>query len=256
MIEREATLVVVSERPEELFSRIDGFTSIGPYTLIPSISLKIEDHYLDTAEKALTRCKWALRTRNLGPETGIALKGPSTATDWGGVERVEMDLVWNPDSLSKVLSELRGHRLGVTLREDWKFSPDPLRTLTAAGLQVVQHRRTARRSKKVVKTETNAEAAELALDSVVYFLAEGEVSHFEIEIEAREIGDCDAVKMISEFLRNLFGSQLLPWTHSKLATGEAVASLMQRGSSEGWLDAGHLTETAYQMIDQCLNEKG
>jgi hypothetical protein len=169
---------------------------------------------------------------------------------------VEMDLVWNPDSLSKVLSELSGHRLGVMLREDWKFSADPLRTLTAAGLQVLQHRKTARRSRKVVKSETNAEAAELALDSVVYSLADGEVSHFEIEIEAREIEDYDAVKMISEFLLNLFGSQLLRWTHSKLATGEAVASLLQRGLSEERLDGGHLTRAAYEMIDRCLNEKG
>jgi hypothetical protein len=255
MTEREATLVVVSDRPKDLFSRIDGLTSIGPYKLLPSILLKIEDYYLETELKTLTTRRWALRLRNVGPETRIALKGPSTETDWGGVERVEIDLVWNPDSLSKILSELRGRQLDVKLPYNGKFYADPLRTLMAAGLHVVQHRRTARRSKEVVETDSNDRTAELVLDSVVYFVAEGEVSHFEIEIEAREIGDCEAVKMISESLMNLFGSELLPWTHSKFAIGKALASLAPRHTSDDWLNEGRLTRSAYEIIDACLNEK-
>jgi inorganic triphosphatase YgiF len=255
MTEGEVTLVVVSERPEEVFSRIDGLTSIGPYKLLPSVLLEMEDRYLDTAGKELTRRKWALRLRNIARETRIALKGPSTVTDWGGVERVEMELPWNLDSLSKVLSELREPHLGVTLPKDWGFYSDPLRTLTAVGLQVVQHRKTGRRLKEVVKTEPDRLTAELALDSVVYFLAEAEVSHFEIEIEARELGDYDSVKAILEFLVHLFGSELMPWAHSKLATGQAFASLSQCRPSEEWLSRGRLTRAAYEMIAECLSEE-
>ncbi len=253
MTETEATLVVVSERPAELLGEIESFTSIGPYRLGPSRVLKFDDRYFDTADRALTKNKWALRLRNIGSETRIALKGPSRNKDLGAVERLEIDFPSDPESLSKIFSEMVNRKLGAMLPKTEALSVDSLKTLKLAGLQVIQHRTTRRRLKNVLVEQTGDLLAELALDSVVYLLAQGEVAHFEIEIEAKANDGCNTIRTVSEFLRRLYGSQLLPWPHSKLVTGDAIEILVEQMRLGDPLQAVRLTSGDYKMIDDYIN---
>jgi uncharacterized protein YjbK len=254
MTETEATLVVVSERPEEVLAEIERLTSVGPYKLGPSRMLKFEDRYFDTVDRALSKNKWALRLRNIGSETRIALKGPSLNKDWGAVERLEIELSWDSRSVSKIFDEIASQELGVTLPDNWQFSADPSKTLKSSGLQVIQHRNTIRRLKEVLIEKSGYVVAELALDSVVYLLAHGKVLHVEVEIETKDYGDSNATKTVLEFLTRLYGSELLPWPHSKLVTGEAMEILTQQARLGDRFQRALLARGDYRMIDGYIKD--
>ena len=111
-LEREATLLICSDRPETVYQEIAGLTAVGPYKLILGEPQLLEDHYFDTPDLKLTAKKWGLRLRLIGADPWITLKGPARETKWGGRERAEIEGRWSRTILARVEAELLppGHR--------------------------------------------------------------------------------------------------------------------------------------------------
>ncbi len=68
-LEREATLLICSDRPETVYQEIASLTAIGAYKLIPGEPQLLEDHYFDTPDGKLSARKWGLRLRRIGTES-------------------------------------------------------------------------------------------------------------------------------------------------------------------------------------------
>jgi len=95
--------------------------------------------------------------------------------------------------------------------------------------------------------------AELAVDAVTFHLAGSEVRHYEIEVEVKGVGGDAAVAALTESLVIRFWPSLRPWRHGKLATGKAVATLIeQRGRDDMLTEAGALRPTAYDTVAAAL----
>lgn len=255
-LEREATLLICSDRPEAVYQEIAGLTAAREYRLIPSEPQLLEDHYFDTTDWKLTAGRWGLRLRRIGNDLWIALKGPAKETQWGGRERIEIEALWSGNVLARVEAELSRQGIGVNLpKEDLEHSV-PLEIMTRAGFVVIQRRNTKRVASAVISDADGQVQAELAADSVAYFFPETEILHYEVEIETKGPEGPNAVEVIAEYLLASYSHQFKRWRHDKLATGLAVRELLIRGSLDGLLDTNNrLKPAAYDSIDEYLRHK-
>jgi hypothetical protein len=74
-----------------------------------------------------------------------------------------------------------------------------------------------------------------------------------VEIEAQGNRGATALVPMAEALLTRFPSQLRAWHHSKLATGKAVAALLEAGSLKQLLsENGDIAPPAYDMISDYL----
>ena len=227
--EREVTLVICSERPEDLEDEIAGLSAIRGYSLSPESSEKILDTYLDTARRALTARHWALRIRKALSGHWITLKGPSRPTEWGGLERVEIEALWSRDALNQVLREVDNLKASSEARAETFDLSDPVETMKSLGFEIIQKRSLQRRGKAVTEQRGGPENAELAIDEVTYQFPSAYIIHSEVEIEAKSGSSPLAVQELADELIQLYGPELQRWRHSKLATGRAVEELLSSG---------------------------
>jgi inorganic triphosphatase YgiF len=255
-LEREATLLICSDRPETVYQEIAGLTAVGAYKLVPGKPQLLEDHYFDTSDAKLTAKKWGLRLRRTGNDVWITLKGPSKQTQWGGRERVEVEALWSKTSLALVEVELSRQGIELNLHgEDLKRS-DPMEVMTSAGLVIIQRRDTRRHASAVISGTDGVVQAELAADSVAYFFPETEILHYEVEIESKGPNGTTAAEAIAEYLLAEYSRELKRWRHDKLATGWAIKELLTAGSLDGLLDLNNrLKPTAYDRIDEYLSHE-
>jgi uncharacterized protein YjbK len=255
-LEREATLLICSDRPAAVYQEIASLTSVGPYKLIPRKPQLFVDHYFDTPDLKLIAKKWGLRLRMIGAEPWMTLKGPARETEWGGRERTEIEGRWSKSILVRVRAELSRQGIGVNLpSEDLEHSV-PLDLMTRAGFVVIQRRDTKRVASMVTSGSDGRVHAELAADSVAYFFAETQILHYEVEIETKGPNGTTAAEAIAEYLFARYSSELRKWPHDKLATGWAIEKLLTGGSLEGMLDVDNrLKEAAYDMIDEYLRQE-
>jgi inorganic triphosphatase YgiF len=255
-LEREATLLICSNRPEAVYREIASLTAVRQYRLIPGEPQLLEDHYFDTATGQLTAGKWGLRLRKIGKDYWITLKGPAKETQWGGRERVEIEAPWSKAALAVVEKELSQKGLKVDFQNVDLERSDPLEIMIRAGFVVIQRRNTARVASAVISGSDGQVQAELAADSVAYFFGETEIIHYEIEIETKGPKGIDAAEAIAGYLLSRYSHELKRWHHDKLATGLAVRELLIRGSSEALLDPNNrLKPAAYDRIDEYLGHK-
>ena len=257
-IELEATLIICAENPQEVVNNLSNLTSIATYLLLPQKAQEIHDLYLDTPDRVLQDRKFALRIRDLGSTRWITLKGPSQTTDWGGMERLEIEMPWSHDAVRRVLEELweREIRLwwpqGIT-------SDHPSEVLSQAGLEVIQDRESHRTVRNLVPVdeERSQALAELAIDSVIYHFREQEVRHYEVEIEAKARDGSTVVQTAIESFIALYRSALRRWNYSKLVTGKAIENMVREGTLEGLCDNVHnLQPAAYEKIAEYLQQEG
>lgn len=255
-LEREATLLICSDRPETVYQEIASLTAVGAYKLVPGKSQLLEDHYFDTPDAKLSARKWGLRLRRIGTDLWITLKGPSKQTEWGGRERAEIEALWSKTSVAEVEAELSRHGIEMDFPgEDLEHS-DPMEAMTSAGLVVIQRRNTRRAASAVISGTDGMVQAELAADSVAYFFPETEILHYEVEIESKGPNGPAAAVAIAEYLLAEYSPELKRWRHDKLATGWAVRELLTGGSLEGLLDVNNrLKSAAYDRIDEYLRHE-
>jgi inorganic triphosphatase YgiF len=247
--EIEAALIIRSRNPQIVARKIAGLRSIADYRLLPQDSETIHDLYFDTPDRKLQTQKLALRLREIGTTRWITLKGPSQPTDWGGMERLEIEAPWSQDALTRVVKELTDRRINMLLHDQDFDRTHPLDVMTSSGLEVVQNRETHRQVRNVVFRESGPVLAELAIDSVVYYFGDQEIRHHEVEIEAKVRDSSTVLKTVIERLTAMYRPVLRRWDHSKLATGMAIQKMLSEGALIGLLDNdGNLTPVAYDKI--------
>lgn len=255
-LEREATLLICSDRPETVYEEIASLTAVGPYKLIPGEPQLLVDHYFDTPDLKLTAKKWGLRLRLIGADPWITLKGPARETKWGGRERAEIEGRWSKTILARVEAEFARQGIGISLPSEGLENSVPLEIMTRAGLVVIQRRDTKRVASAVVSSAGGQVQAELAVDSVAYFFPETEILHYEVEIETKGPEGPKAAVAIAEYLLARYSKEFRRWDHDKLATGWAIRELLTGGSLEGLLDVkNNLKPAAYDRIDEYLRHE-
>jgi len=255
-LEREATLLICSDRPETVYQEIASLTAAGAYKLIPGEPQLLQDHYFDTSDGKLSARKWGMRLRRIGTDLWITLKGPSKQTEWGGRERVEIEATWSKASLAQVEAQLSRQNVNVDFCARDLENADPMEIMTRAGLVIIQRRNTRRAASAVISETEGMVQAELAADAVAYFFPETEILHYEVEIESKGPNGPTAAEAIAEYLLAEYSPELKRWRHDKLATGWAIRELLTGGSLEGLLDVNNrLKSAAYDRIDEYLRHE-
>lgn len=252
-LERELTLVVISPRPTEILFRLASADRVGSFVLGPPVEHRIRDRYLDTPAHRLSLSRWALRIRGVGDAPLLTLKGPSRVRGGGDVERFELELPYTVDGFYEVLRVLSDRRIGVRPAIDWANAS--LDTLPShAGFEVIQDRETLRVARSVRPEGQRIAIAELALDRVTYHIDALSVIHYEVEIEADAAAEGNVIPPIAAALRTLFPDELRPWPFGKLATGQALVELEQKGDGLVELvhDDGMLRASAYEVLRRML----
>lgn len=259
-LEVEATLAVASESPSEVAARIEALGRVGGHPLEWRGREELRDVYLDTPGGELGQRGLALRLRRREAGWTLTLKGEARPAPGGGVERSELEVPWSGEGWRRVLDELRG--LGVAppsgVDPDGASDPaadpgDPVNAVRAAGLRVVQDRRTLRRTARVLPAGAGGgePVAHLALDTVRYRPGSGRtVVHREVEVEATERAPEGLPGRIADRLRDRFGDELRPWEHGKLATGAALEAVDPPVDPDG-----DLLPEAYAVLEEELGDR-
>jgi len=253
--EVETTLVIRSEEPEQVAREIAGLSSIENYRLLPQDSKEIHDRYFDTVDRTLESRKLALRVRQIGGTSWITLKGPSQASGWDGVERLEIEETWSENAVRRVVRELRNRSVELPSLPGDFIRVDPLDVMTSLGLAMIQDRETHRDIRNIVFAgrEKGTVLAELAIDSVAYNFGDRKIRHHEVEIEAKVEDGSAVLEKATKGLIEMYGVALRPWKYSKLATGKAIEKLLGEGALEELLDINNnLKPVAYDKIDGLL----
>jgi len=253
-VEIEATLAFVGENRITALQAIASRQEFLEYWRTSFRRLFLHDRYYDLPDGELTRVGAALRWRRLetvGRTTNLmALKGPAERDPQGvSLTRLELEKEWSPSVLREILAEVPG--LGVeSPPESLDDASDPEQALAAAGLELVQDRRTRR---LVAELRDGASAvAELALDHVCFDARGRRVDHREVEIEllAPERREC-LERIATELLRE-FPRTLRIWVWSKAALGRALERLADEGTLDPLLSGNELTTAGYDAIEDLL----
>ncbi|MGH9879074.1 MAG: CYTH domain-containing protein, partial [Nitrososphaerales archaeon] len=189
--ETEATLLVCSEKPQQLMGEIAGLQSIGGYTLQDNGIEIIRDIYFDTTDLLLQKQKLAVLLRQINSSFKLTFKGPSRDVGKSSVKRTEIEEPWSEKALQNVMNELESRNIKLKQHESgdanqFDYEHDPLVVLKRLGLEIIQERVTERHAKNVVVAEDGRALAELALDSVTYHFGQRDIRVFEIEIEVKD----------------------------------------------------------------------
>jgi inorganic triphosphatase YgiF len=200
---------------------------------------RYRDRYYDTADSRLARTGVALRLRAVAGKSTLGLKGRAVEVP-GGLSRLEIEGEWAPATLAAIGPHLPAG--------EFEFDPDPGVALSRAGFQVIQDREARRRSWPAAWS--GRRCAEIALDEVDFETAAGAVRLVEVEVELLPGAGEELLLELVGALRAA-APELLPWRHSKLATGLAAAALAQGGG----LQAGVLGAEELARIDAWVNTR-
>jgi inorganic triphosphatase YgiF len=251
-IESELTLLVSSDDPDQMLSKIGDMVSIDDYMLEPAGSFLIRDYYLDTPTGELSGQRWALRIRREGEQVWITVKGPSRERSGGILERTEVELPWSPKAFATLSSLPVMQSSSISPLQKITTPGDAMETLIDAGLRVIQKRETRRVIRLVRHIETNQVVAELALDRVMYHIDDMALLHYEIEIESKGKEAASAVQHIAEYLLRSYPDELRKWPHTKFSTGRAIQALLSEESFKNTLGLNDLKTASYGLIEKYL----
>jgi len=257
-IEIEATLILMPDQVEAVLQPLRALTSIAGYRLRPGNTQRIHDLYVDTVDAALRHQDLALRVRRVDSARLIALKGKSRLRGAGEVERLELERPWSLGALAEILQALVDN--GIELRPPATGLADgePEAVLDKAGLVIVQERDTQRMLRDVFDPDQDGHqpVGELAIDESIYHLGGRDVRHDEIELEGKVPDAFPGLNTVVEALLKRFGPAVRRWEHSKLATGHAIAKLLQHDAPLVLDGSGRLQPDAYIAIDRYLKQAG
>src|SRR5207249_1753833 len=136
-------LLILSDRPEEIVRKIAAKKSVGDYRLVGEKTKFLADTYFDTRNHFLSHRKLNLRIRIDNQDRWITMKTHPRRTLWGGMVRAEMEVPWSPETVEKVISELKipPQHLGPAGQIT---TSDPIELLKSKGLVPIQQRETQR----------------------------------------------------------------------------------------------------------------
>ena len=252
--EIEAALIIYSVEPNDFIKEITNLESLSDFWLIPEKSVVIHDIYFDTPTQELKSKNLALRVRDVNDSCLITLKGNARSTDWGGVERLEIEMPWSIEALTKISNELNARKINLLKNDQPVDTGNPINVLMNLGLQIIQDRRNHRRIRNIVKELGSREVvAELVIDSVTFQFGDQEILFHEVEIESKI---SDGTSVIESFVHNLiekYEPMLRQWPHSKLVTGKTIEKLFYEGALAGYVDEeNNLVPHAFDKIDEYI----
>lgn len=274
--EVEATLRVAGGDRGRAAAAVADQGAIAGRRLRAGGTVVLEDRYYDTAGRALGAAGLALRLRRRDGEWLLAVKGDERRLPGGATRRLEMEGAWSAGAVAEVrrLLAARGIELpggdpeapdavgdGPEAPADGRGPADPAAAFSDLGLSVIQHRRTRRRRRLIAPPldDAGGPAGELAVDRVGYRLRAGpprRVVHREVEVEGRGPDAEAVVADVARALRREFGDALRRWDHNKLATGEALERLAERGELAALVGPeGELAERGYARLEAVLGEE-
>jgi inorganic triphosphatase YgiF len=239
--------------PTAIVDQISQLSSIVDLLLVSPETVLLRDTYFDTTDRQLSAGKVALRLREVGGRCLIGLKGPEEpAAD--GMKRMEHEAIWTPMALTTVLQLIADYGIPVSKSQAAGLTENPVCVIEGLGLKPVQVRDTERLRRDLVdRSEQSTAIAELVVDSVSYHLPGRVIAHHEVEIELKSSGDTEVLGAVC---RELQGSwrELIPWLHSKYATGWAAERLLAAGILTDHIAAsGQLRPSAYRLIADWLS---
>ena len=251
--EIESILLILSDHPEEIVRKIAEKTSVGAYSLVGPVSKLLADTYFDTPSHFLAHHRLNLRLRMINQERWITMKTHPRRTLWGGMVRDEMEVPWSPETVEKVLSQLK-IPLQLSPPESSTVLSDPTELLKSKGLTPIQHRETQRQVRNVTLAPDAPEVlAELDIDSVLYEFDGQKIRLFELEVESKSEKGQGVVKSVTKSLRGEYGTLLRSWSHGKLATGTGIARLLGTGELRSLIDSeNRLRPAAFDKLNRIL----
>jgi|GEM_PF-530805 len=227
--EIESKLIIQSDHPASVMKRITNLTGIGPYSIREKHTQIMHDIYLDTHDNQMSLRKEALRLRETRESLWLCFKRAETVHAPGVFERFELERLWSRQNLEELL-EIAGLKHSIK-RLPGIISRDPLETLAALNLCIIQDRQTSRTLLMLSDHTRHGRSipAEIALDRVSYRIEGGTVLHFEVEVEACDDSGLHHVSAVTRLLKNYCAPNLVPWNHNKLITGFALEHLTRKG---------------------------
>ncbi|MGC8659178.1 MAG: methylated-DNA--[protein]-cysteine S-methyltransferase [Desulfomonilaceae bacterium] len=250
-MEVEAKLVIISENPWDIISKLNKIDSVGKFRLGPISELHFKDFYFDMCDRSLSRRKWGFRLRRDAGGDKIALKGPGVELKDGSIERPELEMEWNGEALDYVLKLM--DRIGVCVEPEWGLShSDVFESLHSLGLAVIQERDTKRTARKIFRSLGRGPVGELVIDQVSFFVGDKPIKHFEIEIESWDRPGSKLIEKSLEFMKLNFSDSVMPWKIDKLATIQIIADLFESGKLTDLPSTGLLSRSYYETIQNQL----
>ncbi len=251
--EIESILLILSDHPEEIVRKISEKTSVGDYRLVGPSTKYLSDTYFDTANHFLSHHKLNLRLRSDDQERWITMKTHPRRTLWGGMVRSEMEAPWSPETVDRVVSELKIPPLSQSPSGP-TIPSDPMDLLKSKGLVPIQHRETQRLVRNVTSgPDSSPVLAEMDIDSVLYDFDDQKIRLFEVEVESKSERGQAVVKTVTKSLKGEYGPLLRSWRHGKLATGTGIARLLKTGELKPLIDSeNRLLPAAYDRLNRIL----
>ena len=255
-IECEVTLIINSKTPQSIVNQISLLRSIGEYRLVPQVSETIHDLYFDTPDRQLQNQLLALRIRRIGARLLITLKDQALPSDWGGVERSEIELPWSHEALIRCIGVLIDKGIEIQHRESDFDHVCPSNVMQTQNLVIVQDRKTHRQVRHIISNQGSSPLlAELVIDRVTYCIRDLEIQHHEIEIETKVNHSPLGLRRLVEDLVTMCKPTLREWPHSKVAVGKAIEMLLNDGVLKNLIGCNNsLLPTAYDKIDERLKQ--
>lgn len=249
--EAEAVLMVVSDDPAAVHSKIAQLDTVADMALGPIAEFEADDSYFDTPGGTLTERGLALRLRRLSNRILVGLKGDEEWTE-KGVLRLELEARWSSNAFADVLHELGFRNIRFTAPGFAISGKDPTEVLSAIGLVPVHARHLARAARPILNGEGET-VGELAADTVTQEIEGKTVVYRELEIEASDASAASVVAQLSDGLLAAFPGDLRSWSHSKLANGSALQRMARAGALFGLVGAdGELTPAGIDALAQAL----
>jgi inorganic triphosphatase YgiF len=250
--EIELKLVIVSDSPQSVYDEIGELKIIAGYTLEAQPDVTIRDRYLDGPDCAFRNRRWALRLRTVAGKRLIALKGPAVTTEYGALERPEIEAEWSRKSLIDIAQQAKAIGVDVAVSDALFYQRNPIETLHELGLVTIQDRETVR-GVRLILNKREKPAVEMALDHVKYVVKDRMVDHYEIELESVSPEGEELIPRISRELTRIYGNDLRKWSYDKLLLGWVIELLYEQLSSSECIHDGLLTSDSYDRIEAALS---
>jgi inorganic triphosphatase YgiF len=256
MSELEAAILFLSSNRKAIFEKIQNVILNSSYELVKNGTEKIHDLYYDTPEKKLEAQKIQLRVRILHEKVyKVTLKVLKEKTE-NYSDRIEIERFWSQEAFKDIANNLVRMDIGF-LYHGRSYDNDPKITFNNLGLIIIQNRKTTREIVNAVNKNSGEIEFEFDVDTTAIILnSNNEIRFSELEIESKKRGNEKKLnKTVNQVLKF---SEFMPWPHSKLETGKAVAWLFNNKLLEAKTDydeKNELTANGVRKISDLLKEK-
>jgi len=249
--EVEAKLLVSPAKAKDIFEELSRLDTFDRYHLDNAVHRTIKDIYFDTTGQCLRHADLALRLRYENDECQITLKGKAVI-EGDVTSRLEVEEHCSFAAVKKMVKLL--NEQGITFDEG-QLMPEqtqqtPKQAMTALGLGPIQQRSCHRIARNIC--DGSGAWAELALDCVRYPVANDEVLHYEIEVEALKPEMMEALVSFTRSMRKRYGTALSAWQYSKVATGAALEALAAGTGLAAIICKDGISEQGYQALARYL----